>query len=120
MSDRPTEPTPKRERTSAHETAAPRDTNVADKTSADATPAEPKPRVRSGAIAWGLIVCATAVLVLSIVCVPANADAFDSWTASLTPPVIVIIGVIALGAFILLMAVLSLIRRAQRRHAIAR
>lgn len=80
-----------------------------------ATPA--KPRVRSGAIAWGLIVCATAILLLTVAGVPANAAAFGAWTASLTVASIVIIGVIVLGAFIVLMAVLSLIRRAQRRAA---
>jgi hypothetical protein len=75
--------------------------------------------VRSGAIAWGLIAMATGVILLTIVCVPANAAAFSAWMASLTPVSIVIICVVALGAFILLMAVLSMIRRAQRRRGSA-
>jgi uncharacterized integral membrane protein len=86
---------------------------------ADAASVVPRPRVRSGAIAWGLIVIAVGVALLAIVGVPSNASAFATWTASLTPAGFVIIGVIGLGAFILLMALLSIIRRAQRRRSLA-
>jgi uncharacterized integral membrane protein len=85
----------------------------------DAASVVPRPRVRSGAIAWGLIVIAVGVALLAIVWVPRNASAFATWTASLTPGGIVVIGLIALGAFILLMALLSMIRRAQHRRTSA-
>lgn len=133
MSDQPTEPTPTEETAdgtavfdtlridaaSAAASAQPTPDPRGATTAAATTTPTAEPRVRSGAIAWGLIVSATAILLLAIVCVPANAAAFGDWTASLTPPVVVIIGVLALGAFILLMALLSLIRRAQRRRAAA-
>lgn len=121
MSDQPAETTPNegtaREQapTAADASIAPDVSIAPDASATAATPA--KPRVRSGAIAWGLIVCATAILLLTVAGVPANAAAFGAWTASLTVASMVIIGVIVLGAFIVMMAVLSLIRRAQRRAA---
>lgn len=75
----------------------------------------PRPRVRSGAIAWGLIVLAFSALMLTLTTVPGNAVAFANWVTSLTPGTITVIVVVAVGAFILLLAVLSAIRRAQRR-----
>ncbi|GAB3397160.1 hypothetical protein GCM10027568_32580 [Humibacter soli] len=75
----------------------------------------PRPRVRSGAIAWGLIVLAFSALMLTLTTVPGNAVAFAHWASSLTPGTITVIVVVAVGAFILLLALLSAIRRAQRR-----
>lgn len=73
------------------------------------------PRVRSGAIAWGAIVVLTAVAVLLVQLNPAAASAYASWQASLTLGTIALLGVVAVGALVLLFAVLSAIRRAQRR-----
>jgi uncharacterized integral membrane protein len=71
--------------------------------------------VRSGAIAWGAIVLLTAVAVLVIALNPAAGAAYATWQASLTAGMLALIGIIALGALVLLFAVLSAIRRAQRR-----
>ena len=84
------------------------------------SPTEPRvqrPRIRSGAIVWGLIVSATAVFLLAIVTSPANSAAFSTWTGSLGWGGAILAGVIALGAFILIMALLSVIRGAQRRRS---
>lgn len=74
-----------------------------------------KPRVRSGAIAWGLIVLGIAISVLVTVSSPASRRGFAEWLGDLTPGSVAIIGVLALGVLILLLAALALIRRAQRR-----
>ncbi|QDZ16141.1 hypothetical protein [Humibacter ginsenosidimutans] len=73
------------------------------------------PRVRSGAIAWGAIVLLSAVAVLVIALNPEARAAYDSWQTSLTAGTIALLGIVALGVLILLFAVLSAIRRAQRR-----
>jgi len=89
-------------------------------TSPDASatmPARPRPRIRSGAIVWGFLVSATAVLVLIVVSSPPNSAAFNAWAGSLGVGGFVLVAVIALGAFILLMALLSVIRREQRKRA---
>ena len=78
-------------------------------------PAARKPRVRAGAIAWGLIVIGTAVSVLVTVSSPASRRDFAGWLGDVTPGSVAIIGVLALGVLILLLAALALIRRAQRR-----
>ncbi|WP_308466061.1 hypothetical protein [Rathayibacter soli] len=88
--------------------------------SPDATgrqPARPRPRIRSGAIVWGLLVSATAVLILTVVGSPTNGAAFSAWAGALGAGGVILTAVIALGAFILLMALLSLIRREQRKRA---
>ena len=74
-----------------------------------------KPRVRSGAIAWGLLVIGIAISVLVTVSSPASRRNFAEWLGDATPGGIAIIAVLALGAVILLLAALALIRRAQRR-----
>ncbi|TAM66636.1 MAG: hypothetical protein EPN48_16435 [Microbacteriaceae bacterium] len=106
----------------------PTDEDSADTTSADdsadaaatpsaTSPAGPRPRIRSGAIVWGFLVSATAVLVLWAIGSPTNSAAFDAWAGSLSIGGIVLIAVISLGAFILLMALLSVVRREQRKRA---
>jgi hypothetical protein len=84
---------------------------------AEPVPRTPKPRVRSGAIVWGILVSAAAAFLLAIVVSPQNAAAFNAWTGSLGWGGAILVGVVALGAFILIMAVLSAIRSAQRRRS---
>jgi uncharacterized integral membrane protein len=79
--------------------------------------ARPRPGIRSGAIAWGVIVLAFAAAVMIVTAVPGNAAAFAAWTASLTPVAIGVLVVVAIGVLVLLFASLSAIRRAQRRSA---
>lgn len=88
--------------------------SVAGSEAADVT-TPPKPRVRAGAIAWGLIVIGVAVTVLVIVTRPESREAFADWLGAATPAGIAIVAVLAIGVLILLLAGLALIRRAQRR-----
>jgi hypothetical protein len=83
----------------------------------ETAPVAPKPRIRSGAIVWGVLVSAAAVFLLTIVTSPTNAAAFSAWTGSLGWGGVILVAAIALGAFILIMALLSAIRNAQRRRS---
>jgi hypothetical protein len=74
-----------------------------------------RPRVRVGAIVWGVLVAAFAALVLTISTSPVARTAFDGWRASLSPTAWLLIGVIAIGVVVLLIAGVSAIRGAQRR-----
>lgn len=78
--------------------------------------AEPgRPRVRVGAIVWGLLVMTFAAGVVAISATPEARRAFDDWVASLSPAGWVIIGVVALGVAVLLVAGTSAVRSAQRK-----
>jgi hypothetical protein len=79
-----------------------------------------RPRVRAGAIVWGLLVVAFAAAVIAVSATPDARKAFDAWQASLTPATWAIIGVVALGVVVLLIAGASAIRSAQRRGDAAR
>jgi uncharacterized integral membrane protein len=79
-----------------------------------------RPRVRAGAIVWGLLVVAFAAAVIAVSATPDARNAFDAWQASLTPATWVVIGVVALGVIVLLIAGVSAIRSAQRRGDAAR
>jgi hypothetical protein len=76
--------------------------------------------VRAGAIVWGLLVVAFAAAVIAVSATPDARNAFDAWQASLTPATWVVIGVVALGVIVLLIAGVSAIRSAQRRGDAAR
>jgi hypothetical protein len=74
-----------------------------------------RPRIRFGAIAWGLLVCGIAGTVLTVIGTPDARTAFASWLGALTPGGYVLIGVLVLGGLILLWGLLGVIRRLQRR-----
>ena len=63
----------------------------------------PRPHVRAGSIAWGLIVVTTGALVLWVLSNVDRREAVADWVLALTPGGIAIVGVLAA------------IRRAQRR-----
>jgi hypothetical protein len=79
----------------------------------DLTPA--RPHVRAGAIAWGLIVIATASLVLWVAFDPDRREGVTEWATSLTVGGFVLVGVLVLGGILLVSGILAAIRRAQRR-----
>ena len=78
-----------------------------------------RPRTRWAAIVWGLIIAAIAATTLAIVGSPARRLALSDWASTLTPGAFWILSVLVVGVFILLLAVLALIRRAQRRRVAA-
>ncbi|NNC13959.1 hypothetical protein HII28_19025 [Planctomonas sp. JC2975] len=98
------------------ESTIPMDTLFGTGSVADAVPPA-RPRVRSGAIAWGLIVILASAALIALTAVPAAARWFEAWANSLTPAGLAIVAVVVVGAFVLLLAGLSAIRGAQRRAA---
>lgn len=88
---------------------------MSDTTDTETDAAAPRPRIRSGAIAWGLIVCALSGFVLTVVSHPGRRAEFADWAWGLGPAGQALALVLGLGCLILLLALLSLIRRAQRR-----
>lgn len=73
-----------------------------------------KPRLRAGAIAWGVIVSAASIAVLLIVTSPERRSSFVDWLNSLNVASVSLLSVLALGVVILLITLLSGIRKAQR------
>ena len=63
---------------------------------------------------WGAILVAIAGFVLFTVSSPARQAAFDSWVAGLTPGAAWTLAVVAVGVFILILALLAVVRSAQR------
>jgi len=82
--------------------------------SAPATPVIPRPRIRAGAVVWGLFVIGVASATLYVIADASRRTALFSWATTLTPGGAVLVGVIALGAVLLLLGVLGAISRAQR------
>ena len=77
----------------------------------------PRPRIRVGAVVWGLIVTAVGAGALYLLTSPERRQAALDWVLSLTPFGFLIVGLAALGAFIFVIGIVVLIRDAQRRHA---
>lgn len=78
------------------------------------TARDPRPRIRFGTIAWGLIVCAIAATTLAVIGDPARRAGFGGWLLQLDGRAAVNIAVLAFGALLLLLGLLAVIRRAQR------
>jgi hypothetical protein len=83
------------------------------------TPAAPlpRPRIRVGAVVWGLVVTAIGAGSLYLLTSPERRQAAVDWVQSLTPFGFVIVGFAALGALIFVIGILVLIRDGQRRRA---
>ena len=75
----------------------------------------PRPHVRAGSIAWGLIVIAAASVTLWVALEPQRRTAVTDWALSLNAGGLVLIGVLLLGGILLLAGILAAIGRAQRR-----
>ena len=73
-----------------------------------------RPRIRWGAIAWGLIVCALAAMTMVITGSPDNRTAFVEWLGRLTPGTMWLIAVFVVGGVILLLGLLAALRRGGR------
>jgi hypothetical protein len=73
-----------------------------------------KPRIRWGAVAWGLIAIAIAVTAMVITGSPDNRTAFAEWLAQLTAATMWLIAVFVVGGIILLLGLLAVLRRGHR------
>ena len=88
-------------------------TTTATATSTTTVPRHP-PRTRWAAIVWGLIIAGIAATTLAIVGSPERRLALSDWASTLTPGAFWVLSALVLGVLILILAVLALIRRAQR------
>ena len=77
----------------------------------------PRPRIRVGAVVWGLIVTAVGAGALYLLTSPERRQAAIDWVTSLTPFGFVVAGLALLGALIFVIGIVVLIRDAQKRHA---
>ncbi len=75
-----------------------------------------RPRIRTGAVVWGLIVTAVGAGALWMLSSPERRQAALDWVLSLTPFGFVIVGFAALGALIFVIGLVVLVRDAQRRR----
>ena len=89
---------------------------MSDTTEIETDAPAPRPRIRSGAIVWGLIVCATSIFTLAVISHPGRRAEFVDWAWNLGPGGQALVLILGLGGFILLLALLSLFRRAQGRR----
>jgi hypothetical protein len=76
----------------------------------------PRPRIRVGAVVWGLIVTAVGAGALYLLTSPERRQAAIDWVTSLTPFGFVVTGLALLGALVFVTGLVVLIRDAQRRH----
>lgn len=74
----------------------------------------PSPRVRWGAIAWGVILTSTAIGTLLVVGSPGRRAAFSNWLAEVTPATVALLATLFVGGLLLLLGLLAVIRRVQR------
>ena len=88
-----------------------------EETVVDAAPANalPRPRIRVGAVLWGLVLVALAVAVLWAVANPARRSAALETVLTLSPLGWAVVVLVTLGATITLLALAAVIRRLQRR-----
>ncbi|WP_233279130.1 hypothetical protein [Microterricola pindariensis] len=75
------------------------------------------PRIRWAAIVWGLLFAAIAAGTLLTLLSPERRDAFAAWAVSLSPTTVTLYGLLAVGALVLVLGLVGLLRRAQRRLA---
>ena len=76
----------------------------------------PRPRIRTGAVVWGLIVTAVGAGAFWLLSSPDRRQAALDWALSLTPFGFLIVGLALLGAVIFVIGVVVLVRDAQRRR----
>ncbi len=72
------------------------------------------PRVRVGAIVWGVLVAFLAATTLIVASSPEGRSGFRTWVDGLNPASITLLGILSLGVIILLITLASALRRMQR------
>ncbi|MCU1528657.1 MAG: hypothetical protein JWP75_2420 [Frondihabitans sp.] len=72
------------------------------------------PRIRWGGVIWGALFCAFGVVVMVVLSSDENRTGFTSWIDGLGPAGAGLVGVVALGAFVLILGIVGAAGRAQR------
>ena len=90
---------------------------AADRGDAAAPSPLPRPRIRAGAIVWGVLLCTIAGLTLWVTTDAGRERAFTDWFAGLPEGAAGLLLLLVLGALVLLWSALAAIRRAQDRGA---
>lgn len=90
--------------------------NGEDVTGAVARPSVHGPQIRWGGVVWGAILIAISVLVLYTLSSRDRERAFELWVTHLQPESAWTLAVVAVGIFILIMALLTALRSAQRKR----
>jgi len=80
----------------------------------------PRPRIRVGAIVWGLVLVAWGALALRLMTDEGTRAGAIDWLLGLSPLGWIAVGLLAVGALVTLLAITALIRRWQVRHGAAR
>jgi uncharacterized membrane protein YcjF (UPF0283 family) len=80
----------------------------------DAAELVPRPRIRFGAIVWGLVVLVTAVAAYAIGSSGVRRAEFSDWLGNLSGADAALILVITAGVVVLVLSLLALVRKAQR------
>jgi hypothetical protein len=76
----------------------------------------PRPRIRAGAIVWGVLLAAIAGLTIWILTDPVREEAFTGWFANLPEGAAGLLLLLVVGALLLLWGALAAVRRAQERE----
>jgi hypothetical protein len=74
-----------------------------------------QPRIRFGTIVWGLLVFAAGATLLTALRTPGQRDQFVGWALSLSPSDSLLIVAIIVGAIVLVLGLLAVIRSQQKR-----
>lgn len=74
-----------------------------------------RPRIRFGTISWGLIVGVGGAALLWLLVTPGARSELVQWVLDLQPGIAILLAVVAVGAILLLLGVLALIRQRQVR-----
>lgn len=92
-------------------------TEAGTETSAGADSSNPvaQPRIRFGTIVWGLLIFAAGATLLTALRTPGQRDQFVGWALSLSPSDSMLIAAIIVGAIVLVLGLLAVIRSQQKR-----
>lgn len=97
------------------DTNTPADAEASTAMNAGAGPSAAQPRIRFGTIVWGVLVFAAGATILTALRSPGQRDQLASWALSLSPSDSMLIVTIVVGAIVLILGLLAVIRSQQKR-----
>lgn len=79
----------------------------------------PRPRVRAGALVWGVVLIIAGTIALAVLTSRQRRDDVLAWLTSLDGATVALLAVLAVGMLLLAIAGLALVRRHQVRRGLA-